>query len=233
MSKIKFIINEIKKGKIGYILFSILTFPLSKTKLKNWRLKTKDLILVKNLTKQIKKNYGLRFLNLYSKFYCEALNEIYEKKIYDFFPVKDGDIVYDIGAGGGEYSILCSKNGAECLAFELREDTYNLMNKNIKSNNFQNKIKTNLGKIDNKKTLDFYFNKTKKAPTLIKIDVEGDELKVLHGSIKILKKYPPRIILETHSKKLEKDCLDFLFKFRYIIKHKINFHNEINLFFLE
>ena len=233
MNKLKFIINEIKKGRTLFILFSILTYPLSKTKLKEWRLKTKDLILVRNLTKQIKKNYGLKFLNTYSKFYCEELREIYEYKIYHFFKIKKGDVVYDVGAGGGTYSLLSAKNGAECLAFELREDAFKIMNENIKLNNFQNKIKTYLGKIDDKIALDFYFNKTKKAPTLIKIDIEGDELKALKGSIKILKKYHPRIIFETHSKELERACLDFLSKFGYAVKNKIRMNDCINLFFLK
>lgn len=233
MNKLKFIIKEIKKGRINYILFSIITSPLIKTKLKEWRLKTKDLILIKNLTKQIKKEHNLNFLNIYSKFYCEALREIYEDKIYSFFQIKKGDIVYDIGAGGGEYSILCAKNGAKCLAFELREDAYNLMNKNIKFNNFQNKIKSYLEKINDKKTMDEHIKKTKKIPTLIKIDVEGDELKVLNGAKKALKKYPLKLILETHSKQLEKDCLDFLFKLKYAVKNKINMNNKTNLFFLE
>src|SRR3989338_10205430 len=233
MTKLEFIKEEIKKGRLNYVLFSIVSYPLSKTFLKEWRLRTKDKILVKSLTQQIKKDYNLTFLNLYSKFYCEALRELYEQKIYAFFPIKEGDIVYDVGAGCGEYSILCSKNGAECLAFELREDAFKIMHKNIKLNNFGNKIKVYLEKIDDKNTLDFYFNKTKKAPTLIKIDVEGDELKALYGSIKILKKYHPRIILETHSKELERDCLDFLFKFNYRIKHERHMSKEINLFFLE
>ena len=233
MNKLKFIIKEIKKGRIEYILFSIITSPLIKTKLKNWRLKTKDRILVKNLTKQIKKDYGLNFLNAYSKFYCEALREIYFEKIYNFFKISEKDVVYDLGAGAGEYSILCAKNGAECLTFELRKEAYDLMNKNIKLNRFQNKIKTYLGKIDDKNNLDLYLRTTKRVPTMIKIDVEGDEMKVLVGSRKILKKHHPKIILETHSKKLEKDCLDFLFKFKYITKHKIKMNKETNLFFLE
>jgi len=160
------------------------------------------------------------------------LREIYEQKIYDFFKVGKNDMVYDVGASCGEYAILCAKNGAECLAFELREDAFKIMHKNIKLNNFGNKIKVYLEKIDDKNTLDFYFNKTKKAPTLIKIDIEGDELKALNGSIKILKKYHPRIILETHSKELERDCLDFLFKFNYRIKYKKIFNEKTILFFL-
>src|SRR3989338_946054 len=136
MNKIKFIIQEVKKGRLKYILFSLATYPLSKTCSKEWRLRNKDLILIRGLTKKIKRDYGLKFLNIYSKFYCEALREIYEDKIYDFFKIRKEDIVYDVGAGGGEYSILCAKRGVQCLAFELREDAYDLMNKNIKLNNF-------------------------------------------------------------------------------------------------
>ena len=233
MNKLKFILEEIKKGRTNYIIFSVLTSPLIKTKLKNWRIKIKDRILIKNLTKQIKKDYNLNFLNIYSKFYCEALREIYENKIYDFFQIKKGDILYDVGAGGGEYSILCAKNGAECLAFEFREDASDLMNKNIKLNRFQNKIKSYLGKIDNKNTLDFYLKRTKKVPTIISIDIEGDEMKALTGSRDILNKYGPKIILETHSKELEKDCLNFLFKLKYAVKNKMKMNRDTNLLFLE
>ncbi len=233
MNKLKFTIKEIKKGRIGYILFSIITYPLIKTNLKGWRLRQKDLILVKNLTKSIKKKYNLNFVNVYSKFYCESLREVYDEKIYSFFKIKEEDIVYDVGASAGEYAILCAKKGAECLAFELRKEAYELMNKNIKLNNFQNKIKTYLGRIDDKNTINEYARKTKKIPTLIKIDVEGDELKVLNGAKKVLKKHNPRLILETHSKELEKNCLDFLFKLKYVVKNKINLDKKINLFFLE
>lgn len=106
MNKLQFIIKEIKKGRIKYVLFSIITSPLIKTKLKDWRLKTKDLILIKNLTKQIKRKHNLNFLNVYSKFYCEALREIYEGKIYDFFPIKKEEVVYDVGSGGGIFNFM-------------------------------------------------------------------------------------------------------------------------------
>ena len=233
MNKLKFVFKEIKKGRLNYILFSIFTYPLSKTRLKDWRLKKKDEILVRKLTKGIKKSYNLNFLNIYSKLYCEALREVYEDKIYDFFKINEKDLVYDVGAGCGEYTLLCAKNGAEVLAFELRKDAYEIMNKNVKLNYFQNKIKTYLGKTDDKNALDFYFNKNKKIPTIIKIDIEGDELKALKGSKKILKEAAPKIILETHSKKLENDCLDFLFKFEYSIKNKLNMDDKCNLLFLE
>lgn len=233
MNKLKFIINEIKKGRIIYLLFSIFTYPLSKTRLKEWRLKTKDEILVRNLTNEIKKRYCLNFLNEYSKFYCESLREIFEDKIYDYFRIRKCDIVYDVGASAGEYAILCAKNGAECLAFELRKEAYELMNENIRINNLQDKIMTFLGKIDNENNLDFYFKKTKKVPSIIKIDVEGDEFKILIGSKEIIKRFRPKIILETHSKELERNCLNFLSKLNYQIKHKKEFRNEINLFFLE
>lgn len=233
INKIKFIAKEIKKGRLKYVIFSFFTYPLSKTRLKNWRLKKKDEILVKNLTKQIKREYDLNFLNVYSKFYCEALKEIYERKIYNFFELRKGDIIYDVGAGGGEYAILCAKKNTQCLAFELREDAYKIMNTNIELNNYQDRIKTYLGGVDNNNSLDFYFHEDKRNPTIIKIDVEGDEKKVLIGAKRILKECAPKIILETHSKKLERDCLNFLFKFGYSLKKNIEMNEHTNLLFLE
>ena len=115
----------------------------------------------------------------------------------------------------------------------MRKEAYDLINKNIKLNNFQDKIKTYLGKIDEENNLDFYLRTTKKVPTIIKIDIEGDEMKALAGSRKILKKYHPKIILETHSKELKKECLDFLFKLKYAVKHRKNFNDKITLLFLE
>ncbi len=232
MNKLQFIKGEIKKRRMRYISFSIITYPLSKTFLKYWRLKIKDLILVKSLTKKIKKDYDLNFINVYSKFYCEALKEIYEQKIYDFFPIKKRDVVYDVGAGCGEYSLLCAKEEADVLAFEMREDAYDIMNGNIKLNNFKDKIKTYCEKIDDKNTLDFYCNKTNKIPTIIKIDVEGDEFKALIGGRNTLKKYHPKIILETHSPQLRTDCLNFLFKLNYKIKLE-RVEKKTNLLFLE
>jgi hypothetical protein len=52
-------------------------------------------------------------------------------------------------------------------------------------------------------------------PDIIKIDVEGNELNVLKGSEKTLKKNYPIIIMETHGQEIKKKCFFFLEKYGY------------------
>ncbi len=56
------------------------------------------------------------------------------------------------------------------------------------------------------RTLDSY----KLKADLLKIDIEGFELDVLDEAIKTIKKYHPKIIIETHSRALEKQTKEFL-----------------------
>jgi FkbM family methyltransferase len=49
-----------------------------------------------------------------------------------------------------------------------------------------------------------------RPPGLLKIDVEGGELDVLHGASHTLDKYHPRLIVATHTYPLDAACRDFL-----------------------
>ncbi len=85
------------------------------------------------------------------------------------------------------------------------------------------------------RTLDSY----KLKADLLKIDVEGFEIEVLEGTIKTIKKYHPKIIIETHSRALEKQTKEFLSRLNYDLKHEgrsaynVNkeFDKVTNLFF--
>ncbi len=85
------------------------------------------------------------------------------------------------------------------------------------------------------KTLDSY----KLKPDLMKIDVEGFELEVLEGAVKTIKRYHPKIIIETHSRDLEKKTKKFLLDFSYRLRYEgrsaynVNdkFDKVTNLFF--
>ena len=46
-------------------------------------------------------------------------------------------------------------------------------------------------------------------PRILKIDVEGAELKVLKGA-NVLKKYKPTIFLAVHDRQLAEDCFNLL-----------------------
>ena len=78
------------------------------------------------------------------------------------------------------------------------------------SNKGEKKIKTTF------RTLDSY----KLKADLLKIDIEGFEIEVLEGTIKTIKKYHPKIIIETHSRALEKQTKEFISRLNYNLKHE-------------
>jgi len=61
-----------------------------------------------------------------------------------------GDILFDIGANIGLYSIYAAKNDIEVISFEPESQNYALLNKNIYINNLSHKITAlNIGLSDN------------------------------------------------------------------------------------
>jgi FkbM family methyltransferase len=53
-------------------------------------------------------------------------------------------------------------------------------------------------------TIDTYCDKTKSAPSLIKIDVEGNELKTICGGARVLAKYKPKLLVEIEERQAGK-----------------------------
>lgn len=194
--------------------------------------KRKNNILEKEVEKRIREKYGLIFRYLDSPFALEALLEIFVKKFYDFFEVTKKDIVYDIGATVGEYSLKCAKKGAKVFAFEIDTRAFDAMKRHIKINHLENQIIPINCKIDKKKSIDFFAKKTKAPPTLIKMDIEGGEEKALEGAKRTLKKYTPKIILETHSPELEKNCRALLSSLGYrVVSYKeLNWRTKVIFF---
>ena len=58
--------------------------------------------------------------------------------------------------------------------------------------------------------LENYCDRYAIQPDVIKIDVEGAEVLVLHGIEGLLMKWRPRMIISTHSDELNRQCRDFL-----------------------
>ncbi|MFW9873607.1 MAG: FkbM family methyltransferase, partial [Candidatus Thorarchaeota archaeon] len=78
------------------------------------------------------------------------------------------------------------------------------------------------GKLDNIGTqsvktisLDNFIEKRKIKPDLLKIDVEGAELKVLKGVENYLFEHKPLIVIETHGELIKDQCFNFLNKLGY------------------
>ena len=192
--------------------------------------------------------------------------EIFRDNIYsiyeDFIP-KPGQTVIDIGAQYGDYAILCSKiYKAKVYTFEPLPQNFKEILKNIRLNGLEdnqiNAFNVALGNANKTAMLSYSgemannINKGKKIKTtfrtldsyklkadLLKIDVEGFEMEVLEGAIKTIKKYHPKIIIETHSRALEKQTKEFLSGLNYDLKHEgrsvynVNkdFDKVTNLFF--
>lgn len=64
-------------------------------------------------------------------------------------------------------------------------------------------------------TLDTIVEELKLSPNVIKIDVEGAELKVLRGAEKTLSQWGPTIFLSVHSPELQQSCLEYLRRMNY------------------
>ncbi len=166
-------------------------------------------------------------------------NEVVFDKVYYFkgFLPKEDDIVVDIGAYYGDSAIWYAKEfRAKVIAFEPVPEAYKELLKNAKLNHVINEIlayNVALGRgkrlvggkgngtmfsLANKediiqtKTLDsFRLNRV----DLLKVDVEGFEYEVLNGAINTIKKFKPKIIIETHNKELKKKCNAFLIRLGY------------------
>ncbi|OIR07021.1 hypothetical protein GALL_109280 [mine drainage metagenome] len=104
--------------------------------------------------------------------------------------------------------------------------------------NFDNKIQNfGTGPIFENVRVEKLDNLGIENPTIIKIDVEGAELKVLRGAEQTLLKYKPVICIELHSDKIlkkdgfnysRKDIIDFLFSLGY--KKTISFDSRNHFF---
>lgn len=170
-----------------------------------------------------------------------ALTKLFEKY------VKKGDIVYDLGAHVGYFTLLSSvlvgENG-KVYAFEPNKKVLKLLNNHVKINKCKNvviidKAVSNINGVFHFDTgdgswtgklsktgghgvevvsLDDFVSKNNiPMPNIIKIDVEGEELNVLKGAKDLLIKCNPIIFLSSHSQELHKNCSEFLKSINYEI----------------
>ena len=178
------------------------------------------------LYKQFKINYGLKFTH-----WRKHIEIIRYPELYSHFTPKMSSIIIDVGAQYGDWSMLWAKKyDSGVLALELLRSNYKEMLKDMKLNKI-NIIPMNLAigngqniAVENSKgmaynrMIGYADTKTYTLDELIepneldiiKIDVEGFEYEVLEGATNLIKRFHPRIIIETHSKELRKKCDEFL-----------------------
>jgi len=153
-------------------------------------------------------------------------------------------VVFDIGAYIGTHSIYISKFGSPetVYAFEPDPKNFGLLKKNIEANSLDNVVPINKGVWEFDGTVSFRIadasnrgiskvdyagDTTIQVVALdsfcgdgkcdcIKIDIEGNELKVLEGARKIITNSRPVLAIEVHGTKFE--FPDWLLKLGYKVK---------------
>ncbi|MBW9222915.1 FkbM family methyltransferase [Methanothermococcus sp. SCGC AD-155-K20] len=173
-------------------------------------------------------------------YHCALKN--FEKDILN--KIRNGNII-DCGAFIGDSStILSGYTNYKVYAFEPDESIFNYLVENINNNNLANKVTPinygtgdreeilNFGDVELKiTTIDNIVEKEKiNGVSLIKMDIEGYELRALKGARKTIKKYKPVLIISAYHKREDlleipyylKDLIpEYRFRFLRLRKHPI------------
>jgi hypothetical protein len=131
-----------------------------------------------------------------------------------------GTVCVDVGASEGWYALLLAKlTGARTAAIEFQPDHLARLRRNLARNPALAQRVTVIeayvsSAVDGGRgiaTLDALVADGRiPAPGLLKIDVEGSELEVLHGALGLLGSVRPHVLLETHGLALERACGELL-----------------------
>lgn len=162
--------------------------------------------------------------------------------------LRDGMVVYDIGAHVGYYTLLsslCVGSTGQVYAFEPLPRNLRYLQRHIELNachnvvvvakalgtqtlirQFQSGSDSSQGRLSESGSLDvegaaiddLIEREKLRAADFIKIDVEGAELEVLKGAACLLEGKGPTIVLELHGAELEAECATLLESFGYEVE---------------
>ncbi len=153
-----------------------------------------------------------------------------------------GELFVDVGAHVGTWALRATRSFRQVIAFEPDPTANKILRTNVKLNKLANItvieaaisntiIETPLAggnqhlmKIDRVpvRTLDSF----KLKPSLVKIDTEGNELRVLQGALETLKQ-KPQLMIETHDPESVRRIRALLESYNYSIK-EIRKRNRFN-----
>src|SRR5262245_34954127 len=150
--------------------------------------------------------------------------------------VKEGRVVYDVGANSGFYTLLaarCVGARGRVHAFEPAPENLSFLRRHVALNRLSNTTINALaisdasgtlhfrrgpnrstGRLDDAGDLevkamsidDFVLIEGHSPPDVIKIDVEGGEARVLRGARGVLQAFRPTLFLATHGSQVHDDC---------------------------
>ena len=161
----------------------------------------------------------IKFLNNHPLFDC-TVHSPEERDDRDKY-LRKGEVAFDVGCGVGTWALPMALLYKHVYAFDVDLAAVNATKENAKLNGMKNisiqhvhvydKRQDSVGSIDilsdvtrpedltfNELLLDDYLDKSDQPVSLIKVDVEGEELHVLNGALKVIEKYRPLLIVEVH-----------------------------------
>lgn len=164
----------------------------------------------------------------------------YERLKQDRFRqlVRPGQVVHDIGANTGFYSLLAARlvgSKGEVHSFEPNPSNVQHLREHMRANDFQ-QVSVHPCAVSDREgtfqfqcdgsftgrlsddgthrvstvTLDSFLRNDGVPPDLLKIDVEGAEFDVLNGGMTMLKQCRPTILLATHGEQVHRECVKLL-----------------------
>lgn len=162
--------------------------------------------------------------------------------------VRAGDVVYDLGANVGFYTLLGARlagGSGAVYSFEPLPRNLTYLRKHVAMNGVKNCFVMDAAVADfdgemrlesseapttahlsdvgdvavRVVRLDSLVESGKiRPPNVMKIDVEGSEAKALAGAAETIKKYRTRILLATHNRELHAQCVELLERLGYRIE---------------
>jgi FkbM family methyltransferase len=161
--------------------------------------------------------------------------------------LKIGDVVYDVGANVGFYSLLASLLVGETghvFSFEPLPDNLRELKRHLQLNHVRNctVIEAAVSSVDGEAAFDLSNDRCTghlaetgtlrvrtltldrliqdagmRPPSLIKIDIEGAEYECLRGAAGVIQEFGPVIFLATHGREVHVACSELLAKWSYRI----------------
>lgn len=166
--------------------------------------------------------------------------------------IKEGDMVFDIGAQVGYYTLLALHAGAgRVYAFEMIHDYANEVQRQAKMSGREKQVEIveqPLGKRDGEQvvfqnyfkkgegistTLDTFIKERGVRPDVIKIDVQGNEISVLEGAREVLKKDRPKLMVMIYEELLKErgekkeEGIEIIRQAGYVVEQFANEHSYI------
>lgn len=164
--------------------------------------------------------------------------------------VKPGDVVYDVGAHVGLYSVIASRLGAQVIAFEPLPRNLRFLHRHIAMNDLGNirVIEAAVSSESGSTSFEEHGHAmgrigkgplTVRAvvideliaagelppPRVVKMDIEGGEFDALVGMRRVLAESRPTIFLSTHGEEVAARCAQLLTQAGYRLTYLR--HNEV------